>query len=98
MGRARGLYPTSAASLYTNLEELYTSFHYLPSHIWNCDEDGVQAGRSGGATVLARTRSRSIDCIEPNKREHFSILSCINAEGGYIPNFYILKETNFRHD
>jgi hypothetical protein len=98
MGRARGLCPISAASLYSNLEELYTSFHYLPSHIWNCDESGVQAGRSGGATVLARTSSRSAHCIEPDQREHLSILSCINADGGCIPNFYILKGTYFRDD
>jgi hypothetical protein len=98
MDLARGLCPTSAASLYTNLGELYTSFHYPPSHIWNCDESGVQAGRSGGATVLARTGSRSVHCIEPDQREHLLVLSCINADGGYIPNFYILKGTYFRDD
>jgi hypothetical protein len=52
MGRARGLCSSSAASLYCNLEELYSSFKYPPNHIWNCGESGVQAGRSGGATVL----------------------------------------------
>jgi hypothetical protein len=31
-----------------------------PSHIWNCDESGVQAGRSGGATVLAKVGSKFI--------------------------------------
>ena len=35
MGRAYGLCPTSVASLYYNLEELYTSFYYPPNHIWN---------------------------------------------------------------
>jgi hypothetical protein len=98
MGRARGLCPTSAASLYCNLEELYNSFHYHPSHIWNCDESGVQAGRSGGATVLAKTGSRSVHSIEPNQREHLSVLSCINADGGCIANFYILKGTYFLND
>jgi hypothetical protein len=47
MGRARGLCPTSVASLYCNLEELYTSFHYPPSHIWNCDENKIQLGGMG---------------------------------------------------
>jgi hypothetical protein len=41
LGRTRGLCPSSAASLYCNLEQLYSTFHYPPSHIWNCDESGV---------------------------------------------------------
>jgi hypothetical protein len=98
MGRARGLCPTSIASLYSNLEELYTSFLYPPSHIWNYNENGVQAGRSGGTTILARTGSRSVHCIELDQREHLLIVSCINADGGCIPNFYILKGTYFRDD
>ena len=98
MGRARGLCPSSAASLYYNLEQLYNNFKYPPSHIWNCDESGVQAGRSGGATVLAKTGSKSVHSVEPDQREHLSVLSCINAEGGCIPNFYILKGTYFLKD
>jgi hypothetical protein len=98
MGRARGLCPSSAANLYCNLEELYNSSKYPPSHIWNCDETGVQAGRNGGTTVLAKTGNRSVHSVEPNQREHLSILSCINAKVGCIPNFYILKDTYFLQD
>ena len=54
--------------------------------------------RNGGATVLAKTGSRSIHSIKLDQREHFSILPCINADGGCIPNFDILKETYFRDD
>jgi hypothetical protein len=82
VGRARGLCPSSAASLYCNLEKLYNNSKYPPSHIWNCDETSVQAGRSGGATVLAKTGSRSVHSVEPDQREHLSVLSCINAQGG----------------
>ena len=31
--RTHALYPTIAKTLYTNLEELYMTFHYPPSHI-----------------------------------------------------------------
>lgn len=95
VARARGLCASTVATLYGNLEELYTTFKYPPSHIWNCDESGVQAGRSGGATVLARVGSRAVHTIEPDQREHLSVLSCINADGGKIPNFYVLKGTYF---
>ena len=95
IARARGLCPNSAEMLYSNLEQLYNSYNYPPSHIWNYDKSGVQAGRSGGATLLAKKSSRSVHSIEPYQREHLSILSCINADGSSIPNFYILKGTYF---
>ena len=98
LGRARGLCPNTVETLYCNLKDLYNTFKYPAGHIWNCDESGVQAGRSGGATVLAKLGSKSVHAIEPDQREHLSVLSCINAEGGKIPNFYILKGTYFLKD
>ena len=98
VARARALCPTTAKSLYANLETLYTAYTYPPTHIWNCDESGVQAGRAGGATVLARRGSGSVHLIEPDEKEHLSILSCVNADGRCIPNFYILKGSYFLQD
>ena len=48
--------------------------------------------------MLAKRDSRVVHSIEPDQREHLSILSCINAAGGCIPNFYILKGTYFLED
>ena len=98
VARARALCPITSESLYANLERLYTAHSYPPIHIWNCDESGVQAGRVGGATVLARRGSRSIHSIELDQKEHLSVLSCVNANGGCIPNFYILKGCYFLQD
>ena len=86
------------ATLYCNLKYLYNTFKYHAGQIWNCDESSVQAGRSGGVTVLAKLGSKSVYAIELDQREHLSILSCINAEGDKIPNFYILKGTYFLKD
>ena len=96
--RARALCLIIAETLYANLEELYNTFHYPPSHVWNCSKSGVQARRSGGATVLAKRGSKSVHSIEPDQREHLSVLSCIKAVGGSISNFYILKGTYFLQD
>ena len=98
VARARALCSITAESLYANLERLYTAYIYLPTHIWNYDESGVQAGRAGGATVLARRGSRSVHSIELDRKEHLSVLSCVNADGGCIPNFYILKGCYFLQD
>ena len=48
--------------------------------------------------MLAKPESRFVHCIELDQRENLSVLSCINTNGGCIPNFYILKGTYFRSD
>ena len=58
----------------------------------------MQAGRSGGAIVLAKRGSKSVHSIEPDQREHLSVLSCTNVDGGFIPNFYILKGSYLLED
>ena len=98
VNRVCALCPIVAKTLYTNLEELYQKFHYSLGYIWNCDESDVQIRRNGGATVLAKWGNRFVHSIEPNQREHLSILSCINTDGGSIPNFYILKGAYFLKD
>ena len=46
VARARALCPITAESLYANLERLYTTHSYPPTHIWDCDKSSVQAGRA----------------------------------------------------
>ena len=96
--RAHVLNLTTVETLYSNLQFLYSSYKYPVAYIWNCDESGVQARRSGGATVLTKCGTRSVHSIEPNQREHLSVLSCVNVDGGSIPSFYILKESYFLED
>ena len=66
ISRARALCPIIVETLYTNLEELYNAYYYPLNHIWNCDESGVQGGRSGDATVLAKRGSKSMHSVEPD--------------------------------
>ena len=92
------LFPAISERLYSNLEYLYATYNYLLGHIWNCDESGVQASRSGGTIVLAKRGSKLVHSIELDQRKHLSVLSCVNADGGPIPNFYILKGSYFLDD
>ena len=48
--------------------------------------------------MLARRGSRAVHSIELDQREHLSVLNCVNAAGGHIPNFYILKDIYFCED
>ena len=48
--------------------------------------------------MLAKRGSKPIHSIEPDQREHLSVLSCINTDGESIPNFYIFKGSYFLED
>jgi hypothetical protein len=63
------LYAIREGCLYDNLAYLYATYEYSPSCIWNCDESGVQAGKNGGAYVLAKTGSRSVHQVVPDEQE-----------------------------
>jgi hypothetical protein len=91
IARARGLCPANVATLYGNLASLYAEHSYAPDHIWNSDETGAHAGRSGGGRVFARRGASNVHSIIPNERYWLSVLSCINANGEALPNFYIFK-------
>ena len=96
--RARSLCLANVSTFYENLGALYDQHQYAPSHIWNCDESGVQAGRNGGAYVLAKTGSRSVHQVIPDEREWLTVLTCINAAGQSIPSFYIFRGKRFRRN
>ena len=56
----------------------------------------MQAGRNGGAHVIARRGARNVHSIVPNKRKWLFVLVCINAAGASIPSFYIFRGKRFR--
>ena len=87
--RAKALCSENVQSFYDNLSKLYTALGYSPERVWNCDETGVQAGRSGGAIVIGRRGVRHVHLTIPDQREWLSILVCINAAGFATPSFYI---------
>lgn len=66
VGRAKGLCPINVATFYENLQ-IMLERGYEPSHIWNCDESGAQAGRNGGGRVLAKTGIRSVHSVIPKE-------------------------------
>jgi hypothetical protein len=99
VNRAKNLCPQNVASLFGNLSFLYAAHSYPADHIWNCDEAGAQAGRNGGGTLaFAKKGSKSVHSIIPDQREWLSVLSCVNARGGSIPNFYIFKGKRMRRN
>ena len=96
LARAKGLCAENVASFYKNLEELYQKYQYPLDHVWNCDESGAQAGRSGGRQVWTKKGTRSIHTLLPNEREWLIVLTCINAAGKHILGFYIFRGKRIR--
>ena len=76
MACARALCPATTQILYANLDSLYKPYNYPASYIWSCDESNVKTKRFGGSTMLLKQGSRSAYSIEPNHKEHLSVLSC----------------------
>jgi hypothetical protein len=95
--RAKGLCPEHVSSFYDNLATMLQQ-GYKPSYIWNCDESGAQAGRNGGARVLAKKGVRSVYLIIPKEGEWLSVLVCVKATGYHIPSFYIFSGKSFQRD
>jgi hypothetical protein len=56
----------------------------------------MQAGRTGGSVVIARTGARHMHHIVPDEWEWLSVLVCINIAGLAIPSFYVFKGKHFR--
>ena len=96
-GRAKGLCPTNVATLYENLETMYTTKGYVPDHIWNVDKFGAQSGKEGGK-VLTRKDQRHVQTIIPTVTESLAVLSTINASEEIIPNFYIFRGWHRQRD
>ncbi|KAH7469213.1 MFS-type transporter clz9 [Phytophthora ramorum] len=59
-----------------------------PSRIWNCDETGMTAQRSGTERVLC-PKGRGANVRRSAHRENVSMMGCVNADGGRIPPMFI---------
>ena len=83
--------PTTIQAFYSNLLQLYNTYTYTPSHIWNVDDSSCNASKSGLSKVLARKGTRHVHAQIPNEREWLSVYTSINAGGGTIPYFFYLQ-------
>ena len=57
--------------------QLYNTYAYTPFHIWNVDENGCNASKSGLKKVLARKGTRNVHTQIFNKRKRLRVLTSI---------------------
>lgn len=85
--RALGFNRKLVTNFYNLLEEVYASYDYQPSHIWNADETGICAGEGNSTIkVIAKKGSKHVRQQSADSREWMSIMTCVNAGGTSIPN------------
>ena len=86
--RARALCLSNVERFNANLSFLYTIHKYKFKIICNSDESGVQANRNGLTGVFASRRTKNVQMVVPNEREHITTLTMISAIGENISNIF----------
>ena len=89
--RAKSLNPSTTRRFFQNLSDLYEQHQYKQCQIWNLDESSAMANKNGTTKVLAKKGARTMQTIAPGSRKWITVLSCVNAVGQCLPNFYIFK-------
>lgn len=65
-----------------------------PMHIWNADEFGLQSS-VGSQEVFCKRGTKSLHkIVGNNEKTSYSVLSCVNACGIFIPPYTVYKATN----
>ena len=97
--RAAGLNPTVVSKWFDCnkqvIEEL--GIHDLPSHIWNCDETGMQ-DHFVSQRVVAEVGHACYEVTAGEKGETTTALASFNAVGDYMPLLIIFKGKRLKAD
>lgn len=90
--RAAGINPTAIEKWFQQYQDLLTELGIkdVPSHIWNCDETGMQ-DHFLSATVISEVGSACYEITSGEKGETTTALASFNAAGDYGPLLVIFK-------
>lgn len=98
IARAKGMSKETVERYFKELGSILTNNDLFdkPGSIFNCDETGLQLNTRPGQ-VLAAKGSKNVSSISSGEKgETVSVLSCINAEGGYLPPYCVFKGKNIK--
>jgi len=99
LGRAAGMNRTVISKWFDDLEKLLSELNIcdVPSHMWNCDESGVQEHFVQGRV----TGERGQPCYQVTaneKAETTTVIACFNATGKFCPPTVIFKAKRLKAD
>ena len=92
VGRASGMNKTVVGKWFDEYERLLEELHVkdMPSHLWNCDETGLQEHFVKGK-VISETGEPCYQITKSEKGETTTVMACFNACGTYCPPTVIFK-------
>ena len=92
VGRASGMNETVVSKWFDDYENLLDELQIrgMPSHLWNCDESGLQDHFVQGR-VIAETGEPCYQITKNEKGQTTTVLACFNACGNYCPPTVIFK-------
>ncbi|XP_069694854.1 uncharacterized protein [Periplaneta americana] len=91
--RAKGMTKDKIAVFYSNLSKLMDelSLWNKPSHIYNCDETGLQLIYKPRKVISMRGKRDVVSQTNCEKGETVSVMACVSATGQYVPPFVVMK-------
>lgn len=91
--RAKGMTKEKIAVFYNNLSTLMDelSLWDKPSHIYNCDETGLQLIYKPRKVITMRGKRDVVSQTNCEKGETVSVMACVSATGQYVPPFVVMK-------
>jgi hypothetical protein len=82
------------ASLKSSME---TCGKLPPSRIWNLDETGMCGQGFCNKKVVLASKGKRTNTQQSNSRDNVSMPVCVNADGGYLPPFFIVPGRKSLH-
>ncbi|KAJ8401643.1 hypothetical protein AAFF_G00379600 [Aldrovandia affinis] len=97
--RAAGMNPEVVRKWFRDYEALLEELgiKHLPSHLWNCDESGLQHSFSS-SHAIGEVGKRCYEITAGEKRETTTVLAAFNAVGTYPSLMVIFKGKRVRHE
>jgi hypothetical protein len=95
--RAKASTTANVERHYKNLKQLFDSLDGVPpSRIWNLDETGMCPQERNSKQRVLASKGKRANVQESDDRTNVSALVCVNADGGYVPPFFIMPGKNVR--
>ena len=75
---------------FSNLETVYSKFHFVANRVYNCDETGITNVPNKCGKIYAARGTKQVGVATSGERgKNVTVMCCMNAAGGFIPPFFI---------
>lgn len=100
LARAQGMNRDDVGQFFNLLLQILTENDLLdkPGKIYNVDETGIQINNKPGKVIASKGAKDIYSLTSAEKGENVSLISCVNAEGYFLPPVLIFKGKNTKDE